>query len=103
MTNLRDYDLWHQCLGHPYLHSLSSLSTNSGFKLSKNLDECFDVCHCTKQTRSPFFPSDTKAQRPFSLIHCDLYGPHRTRILSGCYHLLCIVDDYSHIVWVCLL
>ena len=102
-TNLRDCDLWHQRLGHRSLGSLSSLSTNFGFKLNKSLDECCDVCHCAKQTRSPFSLSNTKAQCPFSLIHCDLRGPYHTRSLSGCYYFLCAVDDYSHAIWVYLL
>ena len=47
-TKIRDRDLWHQRLGHPYLDSLCSLSTIFGFKLSKNFDECCDVCHCVQ-------------------------------------------------------
>jgi len=66
--------LWHQCMGHPSLGSLTILSVNYGFRLNKNLFDCCDICHRAKQTRSIFSLSDSKAQRPFALIHCDLWG-----------------------------
>lgn len=68
--------LWHQRLGHPLLGSLTALSVDCGFQLNKNLFDCCDICHQAKQTRSGFPFSDSKAQRPFGLIHCDLWGYH---------------------------
>ena len=71
-------------------------------KLIKNF-ECCDVCHWAKQTRSPFAISSTRANKPFSLIHCDLWGKYHTASLSGCHYFMCIVDDFSRAVWVFLL
>lgn len=47
-TQHEDCVLWYQRLGHPPFGSLSHLSGNFGFKLNKNFDECYDVCHCAK-------------------------------------------------------
>ena len=99
----KDCILWHRRLGHPSLGSLSHLSAQFGFQLNKESYELCDVFHRAKQTRNPFPNSNTKAQRPFSLVHCDLWGPYHTHSLSGCYYFLCVVDDFIRAVWVYLL
>ena len=95
--------LWHQRLGHPSYGSLSTLSSLYGFELHKELCDCCDVCHRAKQTRNSFSLSNSKAIRPFGLIHCDLWGRYHTPSYSGCHYFLCIVDDYSRAMWVFLL
>jgi len=45
----------------------------------------------------------SRADRPFSLIHCDLWGKYHTASLGGCHYFLCIVDDFNRAVWVFLL
>ena len=95
--------IWHQRLGHPSLGSLTALSVGCGFPLNKNLFDCCDICHRAKQTRSRFPLSESKAHRPFALIHCDLWGYYRPPSLSKCHYFLCIVDDYSRAIWVYLL
>lgn len=94
---------WHKCLGHPSFGSLSPLSSLCEFKLNRDLSYCCDICHRVKQTRSSFPLSDSRADRPFGLIHCDLWGYYRTPSYSGCHYFLCIVDDFSRAVWVFLL
>jgi len=46
--------------------------------LNKTLFECCDICYRAKQTRSIFPLSDSKAERPFALIHCNLWGYYKT-------------------------
>ena len=74
--------LWHQRLGHLSFGSLSSLLVSCDFHLNKEQLGCYDVCHRTKQTRSPFTVSTHKAERPLSLIHCDLWGQYHTPSLG---------------------
>jgi len=102
-TDNQESSLWHRRLGHPFFDSLSALSASSGFKLYKEFFECCDVCHRAKQIRSLFPISSTRANKPFSLIHCDLWGKYHTASLSGCHYFMCIVDDFSRAVWVFLL
>jgi len=75
-TNLRDGDLWHQRrLGHPSVGSLSSLSTNFGFKLNKSLDERCDVCDQAKQTGS-LFPLVIQKHNVLFRLYTVIYGGH---------------------------
>jgi len=71
--------------------------------LNKEFYEYCDVCHRGGQTRSTFPLSDSRAKRPFSLIHCDLWGRYHIPSLSGCHYFLSIVDVYSSAIWVFLL
>ena len=71
-VNKEESAIWHQCLGHPSFGSLSILSISCGFKLNKESFGCCDVYHRAKQTRSSFSLSNSRADKPFSLIHCDL-------------------------------
>ena len=47
--------------------------------------------------------SYNKALEPFSLIHCDVWGPFRTLSSCGAAYFLTIVDDYSRAVWTYLM
>ena len=95
--------LWHQCLGHPSVGSLSTVSASREFQFSKDALWCCDVCHRAKQTRNLFSLSNARATEPFSLIHCDLWGRYHTPSSSGCHHFLCIINDFSRATWVFLL
>ena len=98
-----DHVRWHQQLEHPSYGSLVSLSTICDFKLNKDFLDCCDVCHRPKQTRNGFPLTETRASKPFGLIHCDLWGKYHTPSLSGCHYFLCNVDDFSRATWVFLL
>ena len=65
---------WHQRLGHPSHGSLAPSSMICDFKLNKEFLKCCDVCHKAKQTRNSFPLSESRASKPFDLIHCDLWG-----------------------------
>ena len=38
--------------------------------------------------------------RPLELIHIDLFGPTKTKILSGNQFFFVLVDDFSRFTWV---
>lgn len=79
---------WHQRLGHPSYGSLAQLSMLCDFHLNKDSLDCCDVCHRAKQTRNSFPLSDSRANKPFDLIHGDLWGRYHTSSLSGCHYFL---------------
>lgn len=92
---VRPCDLWHRRLGHPsYRLQINGIET--GGVMNKDCP----VCHRAKQTRSQFSISMNKAQVPFQLIHCDLWGPYKIRSHSGAYYFLTIVDDFSRAIWI---
>ena len=83
---------WHQRLGHPSLSVLSSLKLCSISNKSVAPSPC-DTCFRAKQTREVFYDSSNKTTECFELIHCDVWGPYRTRSSSGAVYFLTIVDD----------
>ena len=95
--------LWHQRLGHPSARRLSTISISCEFQFNEEALRCCDVCHRAKQTRNLFSLSNARANEPFSLIHCDLWGRCHTPSSSGCHYFLYIVDDFSRATWVFLL
>jgi len=80
----------HQRLGHPSYGSLAQLSMLCDFLLNKEFLDCCDVWYRAKQTRSSFSLSDSRASKPFDLIHCDLWGCYHTPSLFGC-HYFCVL------------
>ncbi|CAL8151775.1 unnamed protein product [Prunus armeniaca] len=89
--------LWHQCLGHPSNQVLSCLFPS--FVMDSNVCE---VCQFSKQTRKPFASSLSKVDKPFELIHSDLWGaPIESH--DGYKYFVTFVDDLSRAIWLYLL
>ena len=76
-----DPDLWHKRLGHPSPACLQLASSLLPIPVKKNLipihNNC-SICPKAKQTRLPFPLSTIKSHSPFNLLHCDIWGPHKT-------------------------
>lgn len=100
-----DGTLWHRRMGHPSSLVVKMLTgvgvkfRTSCFQFSNNCEVCLQA----KQTRQPFPISSNRANKPFDLIHCDLWGPYRTSSTCGSRYFLTIVDDYSRAVWLYLM
>lgn len=69
----------------------------------RDFNKVCDTCQRAKQTRETFPLSISQASNKFDLIHCDLWGPYRTRSSCGASYFLTIVDDCSRAVWIFLL
>jgi len=99
-----DLDLWHKRLGHPSLACLQLAS--SLLPINKNLilihNNC-SICPKAKQTRLPFPLSTIKSHSPFNILHCDIWGPHKTLTHFGKCFFLIIVDDYTRCTWLFLM
>src|SRR5690606_36752612 len=90
--------LWHHRLGHPSYKVLSNLPVFDKFKIDfSDFSQC-DICFLAKQTRKVFTYSFNKVEAPFSLIHCDVWGPYRKPSSTGANYFLTIVDDHSRAV-----
>jgi transposase InsO family protein len=44
--------------------------------------------------------TDVMTERPTKLLHMDLVGPARVRLVGGKWYVLVVVDDYSRYAWV---
>lgn len=95
-----DHKLWHRRLGHVLNKILQQMSLVD----SKNtvLSSCL-VCSLAKQTRLHFQRSDSRAKKPFDLIHGDVWGPYRLPTHDGKRFFLTLVDDCSRTTWLFLL
>lgn len=57
----------------------------------------------SKQRRLTFPKGITKVEKPFDLIHTDLWGPYKVKSYSGAHYFLTIVDDFTRCKWTYLL
>ena len=62
-----------------------------------------NTCFRAKHTREVFFTSSNKTKECFDMIHCDVWGPYRTRSSCDVVYFLTIIDGYSRAVWTYLL
>jgi hypothetical protein len=103
-TNQHDATaLWHCRMGHPSTQSLQQLSCLIKCSFDFNKINCCDICHKSKQCRLSFSQSMNKAERPFDLIHCDLWGKYNTASSNGSHYFLTLVDDHTRGTWVYLM
>lgn len=101
-SGVDSFTMWHRRLGHAESQIVSLLHNIHVGEKDKQGQVC-DICLRAKQTRDIFIPSQNKANEPFDLIHCDVWGPYRVRSSCGASYFLTIVDDFSRAVWIYLL
>jgi len=71
---LPDSALWHFRLGHLSCSRMKSLQYLFPFVHVHSKATC-DVFHFAKHRKLPFSESCNKAEKPFELIHFDIWGP----------------------------
>ena len=96
------FDLWHLRLGHPSFSRFKLLSHLLP-DIHKELGNHCPICPQAKQTRLPFPKSSITTKFPFSLLHCDVWGPHKIPAHTGSRYFLTIVDDFSRCTWIFLM
>jgi Integrase core domain/GAG-pre-integrase domain len=97
ISNKESSNLLHWRLGHPSNKVLNNLFTFS--KL--DFDNC-DVCRFLKQTRLPFSLSQTKSEKPFDLVHSDVWTAPIDSYNGFKYYVI-FIDDFSRTTWLYLL
>ena len=92
----------HQRMGHPSFDLLKILYPYLFEKIEFDMCIC-NACQLGKFKRSTYPPTNNRTQRPFQLLHCDVWGPSpHTDILGNRYFLVC-TDDHSRFSWLILL
>lgn len=90
----------HSRLGHI---SLSKLQHMDSYK-HLNFDNFLcHTCQYSKFHRIPFPDSNSHTNKPFELIHVDLWGPYRMVNIDGSSYFLTIIDDHTKCTWTYLL
>jgi hypothetical protein len=90
--------IWHRRLGHPGPDTLSSLSRSSFINYKSIPHELCHACQLGKHTRLPFASSTHRAEKPFDLVHLDLWTSPIVSV-SGYKYYLVMLDDCTHYLW----
>ncbi|KAI4300034.1 hypothetical protein L6164_033453 [Bauhinia variegata] len=87
-------DLKHFCFGHTSFDRIKPLIVDTD-GISYNPQIPCDICHIAKQGKLPLLVSTSISNKPFDLVHMNIWGPTSTTSLDGHRYFLTIVDDYS--------
>lgn len=92
--------VWHKRLGHPNNSILIRILSSFSSSIPKtDLTTLCQACQLGKQSRLPFFDSNTVVSSPFELVHLDIWTPPISSI-SGMKYYLIFLDNYSYFLWV---
>ncbi|CAL9012439.1 unnamed protein product [Prunus brigantina] len=93
--------LWHRRLGHPSFGYLKRLFPSLFRSCDESSFKC-ETCILAKSHRTVFPLSDSKAAKPFDLVHSDVWGPARITS-NGFRWFVTFIDDCTRLTWVFLL
>lgn len=82
--------IWHLRLGQISFSRFQLLDKHLDCLFSLN-HVCDAYCHFAKQTRLPFAINSISTERPFYLIHCGIWEPHKVSSINGARFFLTIV------------
>ena len=94
--------LWHYRLGHPNFVYLQKLVPSLFRNKNPKEFQC-EICQFSKHARTPYSIQQYKKSHPFSMIHSDVWGPSRIKIMTGTHWFILFVDDHTRITWVFLM
>uniref|UniRef100_A0ACD5ZXF1 Uncharacterized protein n=1 Tax=Avena sativa TaxID=4498 RepID=A0ACD5ZXF1_AVESA len=94
------FQQWHHRLGHLCDSHLSSL-VHRGLLGSVSGDGSLHCqsCRLGKQIQLPYPTSVFVSQRPFDLVHSDVWGPTPFASKGGHHYYILFIDDFSRYTW----
>jgi hypothetical protein len=99
LTTLISTSTWNRRLGHPCRDILSKMSSTAAIHYNKSqFDPLCHACQLSHHTKLYFHSSSSHTNRPFKLIHCDLWTSPVLSISSYKYYLV-VLDDFTHYLW----
>ncbi|XP_074364966.1 uncharacterized protein LOC141706032 [Apium graveolens] len=100
--NLEEAKLWHLRMRHLPFSQLKMIVPSSSVQNCLDSIVC-QICPAARQVRKPFPIIHVKSTKIFQLLHIDVWGPYKTKSLTGCTQFVTIVDDFSRFTWVHLI
>lgn len=96
------YYLWHNRLGHVPFVKMRSIS-NIPMSFAPKQPFICTICPMAKQTKVLFPTSNRVSNKPFDILHLDLWGPYHVETHDHYKYFLTMVDDHNRSTWVHLL
>jgi len=92
---------WHLRLGHASPEKLRHLiSINNLNSITKFVSfNCLN-CKLAKQPALSFSKSTSICDKPFDLIHSNIWGPAPTTTVHGYRYYVLFIDDFSRFTWI---
>jgi hypothetical protein len=107
MGQINESWLWHKKMGHVNFENLVIINTKQVVrdmtKITKPSKTIYKQCHHGKLSRMSFKTKEYTICKPLELVHTDLCGPTRTKILQGENNFMLLIDYYTIITWVTFL
>ena len=93
---------WHRRLGHPSFGYMKRLLPHLFSGLDISMFNC-ETCIKAKSHRVSYNISLNKCEKPFDLIHSDVWGPSPVDSVYGYRWFVLFIDDCTRMTWVYLL
>jgi hypothetical protein len=93
---------WHHHLGHlsdPRLSTLLHRCLLGSISGRESLDHC-QGCQLGKQVQLPYPSSEIVSQRPFDLVHSNVWGPAPFVSKGGHKYYIIFIYDFAHHTWI---
>ena len=90
--------IWHSRLGHPGNAILNSLYSSTSIKCNKNPSFVCHSCLLGKHVQLPFVRSQFISNRPFDIIHSDVWTSPVSSPSGYKYYVL-FLDHYTNFLW----
>jgi GAG-pre-integrase domain len=91
-------NLWHRRIGHPFDKILKKL-----FGFSNINNSSCEIYKLGKSTKLLFNISSCKSEKPFDLIHLDVWGTTPIVSFNEYKYFVLFIDDFSKTIWLYLL
>ena len=102
MSPCQELLLLHRRLGHPSFAAMSR-SYPSLFNACPRESLICDACEFAKHTRGPYPSLGLRSNKPFDVIHSDVWGPCEVYSISGHRWFVTFIDGFSRYTWLYLL
>ena len=102
MSPCQELLLLHHRLGHPSFAAMSR-SYPSLFNACPRESLICDACEFAKHTRVPYPSLGLISNKPFDVIHTDVWGPCEVHSISGHRWFVTFIDGFSMYTWLYLL